>query len=126
MRRVVDDGPSRGDRSWTATVSPAISTLTWPDGIASTLTRLPMQRRGTENSRPRQRTSIVGGTAWTETSATIDSKSPMLPTLRSSSFSRMNSTAGGTPVDALGSVLHRASMRAMAATSPSSPRKSPS
>ena len=32
-------------------------------------------------------------------SQTIDSKSPMLPTLRSSSFSRMNSTAGGTPVD---------------------------
>ena len=47
-------------------------TLTWPPGMATTVTRLPMQRLGTDHWRPAALTSIVGGTVWTPASPTMD------------------------------------------------------
>lgn len=93
------DGPDAA--SWTATSSPAILTTTWPPGIATTLTRRPMQRLGTDHSLPAALTSMVGGTVWTLTSPTIDSRSRRFPMGRRLSFSRMNSASwiGNTYLD---------------------------
>lgn len=54
-------------------------TLAWPPGMATTVTRLPVQRLGTDRRRPAARTSIVGGTVWTLASPTMDCRSRALP-----------------------------------------------
>lgn len=108
------DGPDAA--SWTATSSPAILTTTWPPGIATTLTRRPMQRLARTTS-PTALTSMVGGTVWTLTSPTIDSRSRRFPMGRRLSFSRMNSASGGRPVVRFGSELAWASTRATASAS---------
>lgn len=97
-----------------------------PPGIAITLTLRPMHLRGTDHSRPAALTSMVAGTVCSRTSPTMSSRSRMLPTGRRLSFSLMNSAAGGTPVESLGSALERASMCAMTAMSSASSSKSPS
>ena len=101
-------------------------TRTWPPGMATTLTRLPMQRLGTDHCLPAARTSMVGGTTCTLTSPTMDSSSAMLPTGLRDSFSRMKRAAGGRPVVAFGSSLERASIRATHPRRPSQPANSPS
>ena len=101
-------------------------TLTWPPGMAMTVTRLPMQRLGTDQRRPAALTSIVGGTVWTLTSPTMDCSSLRLPIGRRASFSRMNRAFGGSPVASLGSSLLLSSMRATHSTRPSQPVNSPS
>lgn len=101
-------------------------TLTWPPGMATTVTRLPMQRLGTDHRRPAARTSIVAGTVCALTSPTIPCSSRMLPTGLRASFSRMNRALGGSPVVSLGSSLLRRSMRATHSRSPSQPVNSPS
>ena len=118
-------GPAAPEASCTATSSPPMRTPAWPPGMATTVTRLPMQRLGTDHWRPAALTSIVGGTVWTLTSPTIDSSRRMLPIGRSASFSRMNSAAGGTPVVPLGSSLLRRSTRATHSRRPSQPANSP-
>lgn len=117
------DGPDAA--SWTATSSPAILTTTWPPGIATTLTRRPMQRLGTDHSLPAALTSMVGGTVWTLTSPTIDSRSRRFPMGRRLSFSRMNSASGGRPVVRFGPEFAWASTRATASTRPLHPVNSP-
>lgn len=111
--------------SWTATSSPAILTTTWPPGIATTLTRRPMQRLGTDHSLPAALTSMVGGTVWTLTSPTIDSRRRRFPMGRRLSFSRMNSASGGRPVVRFGSEFAWASTRATASARPPHPVNSP-
>lgn len=101
-------------------------TLTCPPGMAIAVTRLPMQRLGTDHRRPAARTGIVAGTVWTLTSPTISCSSRMLPIGLRASFSRMKSASGGSPVVPLGSWLLRRSMRATRSQSPSHPVNSPS
>lgn len=60
-------------------------------------------RLGTENSRPAHLTSMVAGTVWWDTSPSMDSSRARLPMGPSASFSRMNSSSGGTPVVPFGS-----------------------
>ncbi len=104
-------GPGASVASWSATSSPSRVTRTCPEGIVTTCTVLPMQARGTDHCLPAARTSMVAGTFWTLTLPTISCRRRRLPMGRSRSFSRMNSTAGGSPVVSLGSALLRASMR---------------
>lgn len=110
--------------SWTATSSPATVMRICPPGIVTTLALLPMHRRGTDHCLPAALTGIVGGTTCTVESPTIDSGSAALPMGCRYSFSFMSSADGGSPVASLGSESLLASVRAMAARSPSRPTRS--
>lgn len=110
--------------SCTATSSPPSVTRTCPEGIATTLTFLPMQERGTDHCLPAARTSMVAGTFCTLTLPIMPCSTRRFPMGRRCSFSFMNSTAGGSPVVSLGSALLLASMRAIASIRPCSPSKS--
>ncbi len=85
-----------------------------------------MQRLGTDIDLPCAVTSIVEGTLRTSTTSPIDSCSrAMFPGGRRASFSRMNSTEGGTPVVPFGSELQLRSTSATTSATPASPSNSP-
>ena len=113
--------------SWLATSASPSKTESVPPGCSTSRTLRPMQRLGTENSRPAARTSMVVGTTCQETLPAIASSDSMLGSGMSASFSlRANRRSGGRCVVSLASSLHLAWMRAIIPSSSSRPSKSPS